>query len=339
MVTTTTAQQTQRTLTLSELISRFVSRRNLSPSTQNFYAILLGNFEWYTQNNEWPPPETVTRSHVQEFLNYVSSEKYRWPEAGRSSFKKASMSTVHHYGMTVKSLFNWAEAEGYLQNNPSRFIKLGSPGYKDVEPYSDDEVMSMLSVCEQDARFGYRYLGIRNKAIIFLFVATGLRIEEMSTISLDDFDPRLSEIRVMGKGSKPRVVPVNGEAKRALGSYLRIRPDSGRELWLTSSGAAMAKKAIEVMIVRLKRRAGVESSGGAHRLRHYFATRYLEAGGDLNSLRLLLGHSTLHMVLRYSKFVDIRKAVASHHQFCPLDRLLRGNNNHNRGGDSWGWRQ
>ena len=80
------------------------------------------------------------------------------------------------------------------------------------------------------------------------------------------------------------------------------------------------------------------SGGGAHRLRHYFATRYLEAGGDINSLRLLLGHATLDMVLRYPKYVDVRRALDQHHEFSSLDRLYNGGRNHNRGDDSWGWR-
>ena len=87
------------------------------------------------------------------------------------------------------------------------------------------------------------------------------------------------------------------------------------------------------MISRLKQRAGINSGGGAHRFRHYFATRYLEAGGNLNSLRLLLGHATLYMVLRYAKFVNVLKALAEHEQFDPLDRLYNGQ----PGGNGWGW--
>jgi len=92
-----------------------------------------------------------------------------------------------------------------------------------------------------------------------------------------------------------------------------------------------------MVVKRLKVRAKVDGGGGAHRFRHYFATRYLENGGDLNTLRLLLGHATLEMVLKYSRFIDIEKALAGHQQFDPLDRLLKGDN-HNRRDDKWGWR-
>lgn len=81
------------------------------------------------------------------------------------------------------------------------------------------------------------------------------------------------------------------------------------------------------MIARLKRRAGVTSGGGVHRFRHYFATRYLEAGGDINSLRLLLGRVTLNMVLKYSRYVDTQRALSQHEQFNPLHRLYMGQRN------------
>jgi len=327
-----------RKTTLRDLIIHFTSRPNLSENTRDFYSTLLGNFEWYARSQGWPGPEAITREHVRDFLSYVATEQHRWPSAQRSAFKKAAPATVHHYGQVVKALFNWAESEEYLDDNPTLRLKLGSPRYREVEPYTDDEVYAMLQVCEQDIHFRYAYLGIRNKTIISLFIATGLRVEELSRIKLSDIDPHLQEVRVLGKGSKFRVVPINGEVRKALKRYLQVRPEGGDELWQTDDGQPMSMHSIKIMIARLKRRAGVTSGGGAHRFRHYFATRYLEAGGDLNSLRLLLGHATLDMVLKYSRCVDIRRALEHHQQFNPLDRLYRGQN-HDRRGYGWGREQ
>ena len=326
----------EKTKTLHQLIGGFLdSRRNLSPATLNFYRIILSHVSWYGQNHSWPEPGLITKDHLRDFLNYVATESYRWPEQQRCSYKKASPATVHHYGRVLKTLFNWAEDEEYLDTNPSLKLRLGLPGYRQVEPYSDDEVRAMLGVCQADVSFGYRFLGIRNRAIICLFADTGLRLSELGGIRLSDLDPRLNQLRVMGKGAKARVVPVNGEAKKALRQYLGIRPQGGDELWQTGDGRPMVTSSIKVMIQRLKKRAGINGGGGPHRLRHYFATRYLEAGGNLNSLRLLLGHSTLNMVLRYSRYVDTSRALSEHQRFSPLDRLCRGQNH---SGDGWGWR-
>ena len=322
MVTTTV-----RPKTLRDLIIGFSGRRNLSAATRTFYSTLLGNFEWYARSRGWPAPAGITREHMRDFLLYVASERCRWPAAPRGATGQAAPATVHHYGRVAKSLFSWACSEEYLEGNPALGIKLGSPGYREVEPYSDDEVYAMLSACEEDIRFRCPYLGTRNKAIISLFIATGLRVEELSGIGLGDIDPHLQEVRVLGKGGKSRVLPLNGEARKALKRYLQMRPAGSDGLWQTDDGAPMVVSSVKIMIARLKRRAGVGSGGGAHRFRHYFATRYLEAGGDINSLRLLLGHSTLDMVLRYSHYISARRALEQHREFNPLDRLYQ-----NRGG-------
>lgn len=328
----------EKTLTLSDLISRFLSRRNLARTTHEYYAILLGHFRWFARSQGWPDdPANITRGHIREFLDYVATERYRWPEAPRCSLKKAAPATVHHYGKVVKTFFNWAEDEEYLDVNPTSRLKLGKPRYREVEPYSDDEIRAMLELCEDDGRHRYRYLGIRNKAIVSIFVGTGLRVEELSKMRLSALDPGLRQARVMGKGAKARTVPISTETRKALKRYLQVRLPGGDELWKTDEGEPMKLQGVKIMVARLKRRAGITGGGGAHRFRHYFATRYLEASGDLNSLRLLLGHATLDMVLKYARCVDVSKAIAQHEQFDPLDRLYRGAN-HDRGDGGWGWR-
>jgi len=327
-----------KTPTLTELIIQFTRRHSLSPRTQQYYRDILSKFEWYARTQGWPSdPNLITRSHIRDFIDYVASEKYRWPEAPRSSYKLATPATVHHYGVAVKALFNWAEQEEYIEVSPGQRLKLAPPRYKEVEPYSEEEVRAFLSLCEDDARFRYRFLGIRNKAIISLFVDTGLRLSELANIKLSDLEPKLRQVRVVGKGTKTRVLPINGEARKSLRRYLEIRPPGGEELWKISDGLPMRARGIQMLIQHLKRRAGIKGGGGPHRFRHYFATHCLENGMDLNMLRLLLGHSTLFMVLKYTKYVDVEKALARHEQFSPLDSLLQGNNHHRRD-DGWGWR-
>jgi len=207
-------EQKTGTLALRELITRFLGRRNLSPRTVDYYSNILSHLQWYARQSGWPEQAgNITRGHIRDFLDYVATERHRWPEGRRPSCEKASPATVHHYGKVVKALFNWAEEEECLDADPSSRLKLGAPQYKEVEPYTDEEVRTFLEVCEQDAKTGYRYLGIRNKAIISLFIAPGLRLEELSGINLSDFDARLQQVQTMGKGGKARVVPINGEAK------------------------------------------------------------------------------------------------------------------------------
>jgi len=312
------------TLTLSEIIARFLARHDLSVKGKAYYGNILTNLEWYSQKHEWPKLEELNRSHIRDFIGYVATEDNRWPQGKRGSYKAATPATVYHYTKAVKTLFNWAEYEEYILMSPVSRLKVRPPRYKEVEPYTDDEVRNFLNVLEDDIKYGFRAVGIRNKAILSMFISTGLRLEELSNISLNAIDHRLQQITVLGKGHKMRSVPLNGEAKKALRQYLDIRPAMGEMLWVTDDGEPMTMFGVRTMLFRLKKRAGVTSPGGAHRFRHYFATRYLDAGGDLNSLRLLLGHSTLAMVLRYSKQVSASRAISQHYQFDPLDRLVKG---------------
>ncbi len=329
-----------KTLTLKELTSRFIqSRRYLSPRTVKYYQTCLSGLEWFARKEKWPDPDDITREHIRDFLDYVTNEPYRWAGDGRRcTFKKASVGTIIHYGKVIQTLFKWAESEEYIRKSPALQVRLPRPRVMEVEPYTDDEVKAMLSICDYDIKHSYRDLGIRNKAIISLFVDTGLRLSELTGMKLSNLDPKLQQVRVMGKGAKMRVVPISGDARKALKCYLtEARKPGGDVVWKTDSGQPLLPRSVQIMVTRLKRRAGVTSGGGIHRFRHYFATRCLENGMDLNSLRLLLGHSTLYMVLRYTKFVNVQRAIDEYSLYSPLDSLNRGGN-HRRQNDGWGWR-
>jgi len=333
-------------LSLPELVARFLEACRLSPRTGRplsyrtleYYTMCLDGLLYFAARHDWPEPAQITREHLRDFMQYLANEPHRWAGDGRRcTFKKASPATVHHYLRVAKTFLNWCEDEEYLKESPALRMRLPSPQYKDVEPYTDDEVNAMLGVCEHDIQHGDRYLGVRNQAMISVFVDTGLRLTELAEMKLSELEPHLQQCRVLGKGNKHRSVPLNGQARKALKLYLnQQRREGGDAVWLTDDGQPMTVHAIKIMITRLKRRAGVRSGGGAHRFRHYFATRCLENGMDMNALRLLLGHATLYMVLRYTKFVQVSRAFAEQREFSPLDRLTRGGN-YNRRQENWGW--
>ena len=327
-----------KTITLRRLIDAFlVSHQHLSPHTQGYYQNCLGNFLWYAEKTDWPEAaEEVTKERIREFLNYLAQSQKRWglPKC-TSSRRQATPATVNHYGRVIKRLFRWAsDEEEYTPDNGIWRLKLPPPHYRQIEPYSDGEVIAMLNACEEEDS---KFLSCRNKAIIAMFADTGLRLSELAGIRLGDLHSSLKQVRVLGKGSKMRIVPLQGESMKALNRYLIYRPrDGGEWLWMSDDGQPLHLRSIQNMVQRLKRRAGVRSSGGVHRFRHYFATQYLEAGGNPGSLRLLLGHESFAMVLHYTRMVSSQRAVDEH--ISPLSRLYQGGN-HNRSDDGWGWRQ
>jgi len=333
-----------RSINLTQLITSFqLSRRQLSPGTVRYYETCLKNFLWYSQKERWPQDAgLITRDLIRQFLEYVGTSSNRWgyDDPTRSSAHRASSATVNHYGRVVKRLFRWAaDEEELIPDTGIWSLRLPGPHYKQVEPYTDREVLSMLDGCEAEFHTASKFLGARNKAIISMFADTGMRLSELAGIKLSDLAPSLKQLRVMGKGAKMRVLPLQGESMKTLNRYLiRFRPKGDSDfLWLNDEGGRLSGSAITTMVERLKERVGVTSSGLVHRFRHYFATRYLENGGNINALRLLLGHESLDMVLHYSRWVEANQAIAEHDRFSPLDRLTRGGS-HNRVDDGWGWR-
>lgn len=341
---TPTTHPKPQAITLARLIAAFLlSRRQLAPPTQRYYQTCLRNFQWYAQKEGWPEEAAlVSRDHIRQFLEYVRSSKNRWgySDPTRSSASPAAPATVHHYGRVVKRLFRWAsDEEEIVPDNGIWRLKLAHPRYRAIEPYTDAEVLSLLAGCEDEFITASKFLGARNKAIIGMFADTGMRLAELAGITLADLHANLNQVRVKGKGTKMRVLPLQGESAKALNRYLIYRPREGNKdwLWLGDEGERLSASSITSMVERLKKRTGVVSGGLVHRFRHYFATRYLEAGGNANFLRLLLGHESFTMVLHYTRWANARQAIDEHDQFSPLDRLMRGGN-HKRGDDGWGYR-
>ncbi|MBA7703420.1 Tyrosine recombinase XerC [subsurface metagenome] len=332
----------RKTISLNDLIDAYLSSRShLSPSTRRYLGTCLKNLRWYAAEFDWPTPAgDITRDHVRQFLNYVSSTRRRWglTDPTRSSERRAAPATVNHYGKVIKRLFRWAsDEEEYLPDNGIWRLRLPAPHYHLVEPYTDDEVMAMLEACEDTYRFSSRFLGSRNQAIIAMFADTGVRLGELAGIRLGDLHSSLKQVRVTGKGAKVRAVPLQGQSMKALNRYLLHRPEEATDwLWLAEEGGPISAEAITSMVERLKKETGVSSPGLVHRFRHYYATRYLEAGGNANSLRLLLGHESFAMVLHYTRMVSAQRAIDEHEKFSPLNHLYKAHNR-NHDNDGWGW--
>jgi len=314
-------------ITLSTMAELFLITHRppfLAEGTGHYYRYILQNLLWYADREGWPSEaKKITSAHISSFLNYVATEKVRWGGRTSSCCHRASPATCHHYGRILKTFFSWAEQEGYIKASPLARVRLKQPRYREVEPFSDEEILSMLEVCENEFRRD-RFVGSRNHAIVSIFADTGIRLSEQASLTLSDVHPQLERLRVMGKGEKERIVPLASEARRSLRRYLRYRHRNGRrELWLTDDGEPLERRGLEEVLVRLKKRAGIRGFGRAHRFRHYFATTMLNSGASLRQVQALLGHEGPEMTLRYAHKLDIQEAIAAHQRMSPLDRLRR----------------
>ncbi len=155
-----------------------------------------------------------------------------------------------------------------------------------------------------------------------MLLDTGLRINELAGIKLDDIESERGWIKVKGKGAKERVVRIGAMAQKALWRYIVYRhKNNPTELWLTEEGRPMKSGGLQIMIKRLKERAGVTSAGNCHRFRHTFALAFLRQDRNPFNLQYLLGHSDLRMVKHYVSTLGMEDALKAHESASPADLL------------------
>lgn len=316
-------------VSLKSLVNGFVLTKQTegkSPRTVEYYRDNLKRFLWYVEKQDWPNDiRLLTEWPIREFLGYVATESHRWGLEGNgseTSQRKASHSTAHHYFVVLSCFFNWGVHEGFLLENPMAKIKVAKPKPKVITPYSMEEIRRMLRVCDYDYEHNAKFLGSRNRAMILMFLDTGIRLSELAGIELGDVDSEKGHIKVLGKGERERVVRIGKTTQKALWRYLICRSQNDRqELWLTEEGKPLNNSGIQSLIKRLKQRAGVGSSGSIHRFRHTFALNFLRADRNVFNLQYLLGHSDLDMVRRYTASLGMEDALQAHVNASPADLL------------------
>jgi site-specific recombinase XerD len=314
---------------LKSLINGFVLTKQTegkSPRTVEFYSENLKRFLWYAQRQEWPDDiRMFTEWDIRDFLGYVANETNRWGLEGNGSEparRKVSHTTVHHYFVVLANFFGWVVRESFLKENPTAKIKVAKPKDKVIKPYTKEEVSRMLAVCDKDYESNAKFLGSRNRAIVLVLLDAGVRLSELTGMKMQDVNTSNGNIRVMGKGSKERIVRIGKVAQKSLWRYLMNRPGNDREeLWLTEEGKPLSPGAVQCMMKRLKQRAGVGGSGNVHRFRHTFALNFLRVDKNVFNLQYLLGHSELEMVRRYTSTLGMEDALKAHEKASPADTM------------------
>ena len=141
-------------------------------------------------------------------------------------------------------------------------------------------------------------------------------------MTITDIDYEAGLIKVLGKGTKERVVRICKTAQKSLWRYLMYRPENGEhKLWLTEEGTPLHQSGVQSLMKRLKERAGITGGGSIHHFRHTFALNFLRADRNVFNLQYLLGHSDLDMVKRYTATLGMEDALEAHKKASPADLL------------------
>lgn len=276
--------------------------RGLSDNTVAAYGRDLAQFAISLAGR---PPTEVARNDILEHLMKLRDRNLTPSSVGRKL-------------VAIKVFFRFLAGQGLLRGDPSGVIESprlmkGLPEVLDVE-----EVTRLLRAA--DGRAGKK--SIRDRALLELLYASGLRVSEAAGLKLSELNQEAGFLRCVGKGGKERVVPVGKHALQWIRKYLaearsafNPKPES-RQIFLNRFGRPLSRQSVWILIKHYAKRAGIRKSVKPHTLRHSFATHLLEAGADLRVVQELLGHASIATTQIYTH-VDRARLKAIHSKFHP----------------------
>ena len=212
-------------------------------------------------------------------------------------------STVARKLASIKAFYRFLTAERYIRRNPAEVLEAASRGLHLPKVLSVQEVERLLDEPNLGTLDGYR-----DKTMLELLYATGMRVSELVNVPVKNVDMKMQYVIVMGKGSKERMLPLGRTALHYLEHYLSVvrpqllhgKPDAAAELFVTGWGGPMTRERFYEIIVAYGKSAGISKRVTRHMLRHSFATHLLNNGTDLRIVQELLGHADISTTQIYT---------------------------------------
>ena len=253
--------------------------------------------------------------HLREQPRF-SHHRFTKPQGGHLSGH-----TVNGYLRALQSFWAWLEREQFIEKNPFAQLRIPKAPKKVIPTFTEEQLRQLFAAIDTTSELGYR-----DYTIILTLLDTGIRCSELTGLKVTNvnLDGRL--LKVWGKGSKERWVPIGGKVQKALWKYLthhRPEPATPRydNVFLTRDGRPLTKDRLEAIVEHYGRKAAISGVRvSPHTFRHTMAVTFLRNGGDVFSLQRILGHSQLEVLRGYVNFAqaDISKA---HQRNSPADNL------------------
>lgn len=248
--------------------------------------------------------QTVQRADISDYLAHRK----------RAGLAAASIKLIV---VALKIFFRWLQARGRLTSDPAELLAMPRLERFLPETLNELQVQQLLeSFSPETPR------GLRDRAILELLYASGLRVSELANARLEHLDLDAGIIRVTGKGNKTRLVPVGKSARAAIRAYLErerpecVRPRTGSEVFLSIRGTKLTTVRIWQIVKGAAKAAGLSENVYPHLLRHSFATHLLGNGADLRIIQEMLGHADIATTQIYTH-VDQQRLKAVHYRFHP----------------------
>lgn len=276
--------------------------KSLSPNSIDAYMTDLEKLSGFLQNENLAV-EDVMFDHLQQFI----AQLYDLGISARSVARIIS---------GIKSFYNFLVLDGYMQTDPTELLETPKIGMKLPTVLSLEDIESLMSVIDLSTREGQR-----NRAILETLYGCGLRISELTGLKFSNLFFSEGFIKVEGKGSKQRLVPISHSAIKEIEKYIQYRGEmnikKGSEdiLFLSKRGTAISRIMVFHFIKQYAESAGIKKTISPHTFRHSFATHLLEGGANIRAIQLMLGHEKIttteiytHMDREY-----LRQEIIEHH--------------------------
>lgn len=255
--------------------------KRLSENTVSAYMNDLKKLVEFSESNNFPYPVLLMANHIQDFIQFLSSDKSR-----RSQSRILS---------GLRLFFVFLQVEKYREDNPMELLENPKLNFYLPDVLSLEDINKMVAGIDLTTT-----LGERNKAIIEALYGLGLRVSELTELKLSDFFWEEEFVKVTGKGNKQRLVPLGAITAKYLRLYIKhIRDEllniqnNTEIVFLNRRGKKLSRVMIFNIIKESARNAGIEKKVSPHTLRHSFATHLIQNGADLISIQKMLGHESI----------------------------------------------
>ena len=282
---------------LRSFLNYLLVDKGLSNNTVKAYeADISSFFQWL--DNEDLKYKNLQEDHINQYISFLFQRKMR-------------SSSVNRKISSIKSFYIFLVKRNFVKNSPLNDLVTPKQEKYLPESMSEAEVDKLLNSPDVSNK-----IENRDKAMIEMLYATGMRISELVNLKITDVDMKRCVVKVFGKGSKERLVPFGETALDSLKSYLNEREQcSSKEIFLSNRGKKMTRVAFWQRVKIYLIRENLKNSISPHTLRHAFATHLLNRGADLRSVQLLLGHSDLSTTQIYTHIAKQRLSdvLKKHH--------------------------
>jgi integrase/recombinase XerC len=291
-----------------ERFERYLStERRLSPHTLLAYRRDLSALrEWSVRRSlhEWT---ALDHQHMRSFAAHSHAAGLK----GRSIQRRLA---------AIRSFFSFLLREGHLLHNPALDVRAPKAAKRLPVTLDVDQMAQLLARRPTDS------LQVRDLALMELFYSSGLRLSELTGLKLGDLDVASAQVRVLGKGSKERIVPVGSVALKALDAWMSARqalaaPDE-QSLFVSRKGGPLGARAVQLRVAAMARAAGLPQHLHPHMLRHSFATHLLESSRDLRGVQELLGHANISTTQVYTH-LDFQHLARTYDEAHPRAKRRR----------------